>query len=97
MGSLVQQAQQAYATWKDANMPADVSGWAELTDAEALLLWRTQQQYEAAISDAQAIEDSFYAARAAAFADFESQKQSAFAALQVTWQAKEDAGFDVDA
>ena len=86
MGSLVQQAQRAYATWKAANSPADVSEWAALSDAEALALWRSEQLYLAAISDAQAIEDAFYAARAAARA-----------ALQASWQSKEEAGYDVDA
>ena len=96
MGSLVTQAQSAYNTWKSENTPTDVSGWSELTDAEALALWRTEQTYLQAISDAQAIETSFYEARTEAFAAFEATKQSEFAALSSLWQSKEDNDYDVD-
>jgi len=97
MGSLVTAAQVAYNTWKAANYPSDVAGWNALTDAQKLALWSTEQQYQLGISDARAIEESFYEARTAAFAQFEAQKQSEFVALQNLWQSKEDDGpFDVD-
>lgn len=97
MGSLVTAAQTAYNTWKEANWPADVAGWNALTDAQKLALWSTEQQYQLGISDARAIEESFYEARTDAFAQFEAQKQSEFVALQNLWQSKEDDGpFDVD-
>ena len=97
MGSLVSQAQEAYNDWRADNWPADVTEWTELTDEEKMALWGSEQMYLLAVSDAQAIESSFYEARAEAFATFEATKQSGFSALQVSWQAKEDAGFDVDA
>lgn len=75
---------------------AVVAGWNALTDAQKLVLWSTEQQYQLGISDARAIEESFYEARSAAFAQFEAQKQQEFVALQNLWQAKEDAPFDVD-
>ena len=62
MGSLVTAAQVAYNTWKEANWPADVAGWNALTDAQKLALWSTEQQYQLGISDARAIEESFYEA-----------------------------------
>ena len=96
MGSLVTAAQTAYNTWKEANWPADVAGWNALTDAQKLALWSTEQQYQLGISDARAIEESFYEARSAAFAQFEANKVSELAALQNTWQSKEDNDFDVD-
>ena len=97
MGSLVNQATEAYNTWKTANWPTDVAGWNALTDAQKLALWSTEQQYQLGISDARAIEESFYEARSAEFAAFEAQKQQEFVALQNLWQAKEDNGpFDVD-
>ena len=96
MGSLVTAAQAAYNEWVAANKPADVSEWSALTDAEAFALWKTEQTYLQAIADAWSIEESFYEARAQAFAQFEATKQSEFAALQQEWQAKEDSGYDVD-
>ena len=96
MGSLVNAAQTAYNDWKSANWPTDVAGWNALTDAQKLTLWATEQQYQLGIADAQAIESSFYEARAEAFAAFESQKQQELAALQQLWQSKEDNDFDVD-
>ena len=96
MGSLTQSAQEAYNTWKTANWPADVAGWNALTTEQKMELWATEQQYQLGISDAQAIESSFYEDRNAAFATFEAQKQQEFVALQNLWQAKEDNGFDVD-
>ena len=97
MGSLVNQANEAYQTWKSANWPSDVAGWNALTDAQKLTLWATEQQYQLGISDARAIEESFFEARSAAFASFESTKQQEFVALQNLWQAKEDDGpYDVD-
>ena len=96
MGSLVTAAQTAYNDWKSANWPTDVSAWNELTDAEKITLWGSEQMYLLAVSDAQAIESSFYEARAEAFAQFEATKQSEFSALQVLWQSKEDNDFDVD-
>lgn len=96
MGSLVNQATEAYNTWKSANMPTDVAGWNALTDAESLALQKTEQTYKQAIEDARLIEESFYEARSAAFAAFESQKQQELVALQQLWQSKEDNGFDVD-
>ena len=97
MGSLVSQAQTAYNDWKAANWPTDVSEWSALTTEQKMALWGSEQMYLLAISDAQAIEESFYAARAEAFAAFESTKLSELAALQNTWQLKEESGFDVDA
>ena len=97
MGSLVTAAYAAYNTWKIANWPADVAGWNALTDAQKLALWSTEQQYQLGISDARAIEESFYEARSAAFAQFEATKQQEFVALQNLWQSKEDNGpYDVD-
>jgi len=97
MGSLVSQAQEAYQTWKAANYPSDVAGWNALTVEQKMNLWATEQQYQLGISDARAIEESFYEARSAAFAQFESQKQQELVALQNLWQAKEDNGlYDVD-
>lgn len=96
MGSLINQATEAYNSWKTENRPTDVSGWTDLTDTEALALWRTEQQYLAAIEDARLIEESFYAARTQAFADLEATQLAARTALQNSWQAKEDNGFDVD-
>jgi len=96
MGSLVNQATEAYNTWKSANMPTDVTAWNALTDAESLALWKTEQTYKQAIEDARLIEESFYEARSAAFAAFESQKQQELVALQQLWQSKEDADYDVD-
>jgi len=52
---------------------------------------------EVLISDAKAIEESFFEARSAAFAQFEATKQQEFVALQNLWQSKEDNGpYDVD-
>ena len=96
MGNLVNNAQAAYTAWSTANKPVDVAGWNALTSEQALALWKDEQMYLAAIADAQSIETSFYEARSAAFAAFEATKQSEFAALQNSWQAKEDNGFDVD-
>lgn len=97
MGSLVTAAQAAYNTWKGANWPSDVAGWNALTTEQKMELWAIEQQYQLGISDAQAIESSFYEARSAAFAAFEAQKQQEFVALQNLWQAKEDDGpYDVD-
>ena len=96
MGSLVNAAQTAYNEWKAANWPSDVAGWNALTTEQKMNLWATEQQYQLAISDAQAIETSFYEARADVFAQFEATKQSELAALQQIWQSKEDNDFDVD-
>ena len=97
MGSLVSQAQEAYNSWKAANYPSDVAGWNALTDTQKLALWSTEQQYQLGISDARAIEESFFEARTAAFAQFEATKQQEFVALQNLWQVKEDNGpYDVD-
>ena len=96
MGSLVNQATQAYNEWKTANWPTDVSGWNALTDAQKLTLWATEQQYQLGISDAQAMESSFYEARTYVFEQFEATKRSELSALQTLWQQKEDNGFDVD-
>ena len=96
MGSLINQATEAYNTWKSANMPTDVTAWNALTDAESLALWKTEQTYKQAIEDARLIEESFYEARSAAFSAFEATKQSEFVALQQLWQSKEDNDFDVD-
>ena len=96
MGSLINQATEAYNTWKSANMPTDVTAWNALTDAESLALWKTEQTYKQAIEDARLIEESFYEARSAAFTAFEATKQSEFVALQQLWQSKEDNDFDVD-
>ena len=38
MGSLINQATEAYNTWKSANMPTDVTAWNALTDAALLAL-----------------------------------------------------------
>ena len=97
MGSLVTAATTAYNDWKAANYPSDVAGWNALTTEQKMELWATEQQYLLGISDAQAIEESFYEARTDAFTQFETQKQQEFVALQNLWQSKEDAGFDVDA
>ena len=97
MGSLVNAATEAYNSWKTANWPADVAGWNALTTEQKMELWATEQQYQLGISDARAIEESFFEARSDAFAVFEAQKQQEFVALQNLWQSKEDAGFDVDA
>ena len=97
MGSLVTAAQAAYNTWKGVNWPSDVASWNALTTEQKMELWAIEQQYLLGISDAQAIETSFYEARAEVFAAFEAQKQQEFVALQNLWQGKEDAGFDVDA
>ena len=96
MGSLVTAAQTAYNDWKSANWPTDVAGWNALTTEQKMTLWSTEQQYQLGISDARAIEESFYEARADAFAQFEATKQSEFVALQTLWQSKEDNDFDVD-
>src|SRR5574343_378773 len=97
MGSLVTAAQTAYNTWKEANWSADVAGWNALTTEQKMELWATEQQYQLGISDARAIEESFYEARSAAFAQFEAHKQQEFVALQNLWQSKEDDGpYDVD-
>ncbi len=97
MGSLVNQATEAYNSWKSANWPADVAGWNALTTEQKMELWATEQQYQLGISDAQAIESSFYEARNATFDAFEAQKQQEFVALQNLWQVKEDNGpYDVD-
>lgn len=97
MGSLVNQATEAYNTWKAANYPSDVAGWNALTTEQKMNLWSTEQQYQLGISDARAIEESFYEARTAAFAQFEATKQQEFVALQNLWQSKEDDGpYDVD-
>lgn len=96
MGSLVNQATEAYNSWKAANWPSNVTEWNALTDAEKLALWSTEQLYQLGIADAQAMESSFFEARASVFAAFEATKQSEFAALQTLWQSKEDNGFDVD-
>lgn len=97
MGSLVNQAQTAYNTWKSENWPTDVTTWNALTDAQKMALWSSEQMYKLAISDAQLIESSFYDARTEAFAQFEAIKQTEFVALQQLWQSKEDAGYNVDA
>lgn len=97
MGSLVSQAQTAYNEWKATNWPTDMSAWNALTTEAKIALWGSEQMYLLAISDAQAIEESFFAARTEAFAQFEAIKQTEFVALQNSWQAKENAGFDVDA
>lgn len=96
MGSLVSQAQTAYNDWKSANWPTDVSAWNALTTEQKMTLWGSEQMYLLAVSDAQAIESSFFEARSEAFAQFEAQKQSEFVALQTLWQSKEDNDFDVD-
>jgi len=96
MGSLVNQANEAYNTWKAANWPTDVAGWNALTTEQKMELWATEQQYQLGIADARAIEESFYEARSEAFAAFESQKQQELVALQQLWQSKEDADYDVD-
>ena len=96
MGSLINQATEAYNTWKSANMPTDVTAWNALTDAESLALWKTEQTYKQAIEDARLIEESFYEARSSAFTAFEATKQAEFVALQTLWQSKEDADYDVD-
>ena len=96
MGSLVNQANEAYQSWKEANWPSDVAGWNALTTEQKMNLWATEQQYQLGIADAQAIEESFFEARAETFAAFEAQKQTELAALQQLWQSKEDADFDVD-
>lgn len=91
---LVTAAQSAYDSWKAANMSV---AWSSITDAEALALWKQEQIYKQAIVDAIAIEEAFFAARSEAFAAFEATKRSELAALQQLWQAKEDAGFNIDA
>ena len=96
MGSLVNQANEAYQSWKSANWPSDVAGWNALTTEQKMNLWATEQQYQLGIADARAIEESFYEARAEVFAAFEAQKQQELAALQQLWQSKEDNDFDVD-
>lgn len=96
MGSLVTAAQTAYNDWKSANWPTDVSAWNALTTEQKMTLWGSEQMYLLAVSDAQAIESSFFEARSEAFAQFEAQKQSEFVALQTLWQSKEDADYDVD-
>ena len=96
MGSLVNQANEAYQSWKEANWPSDVAGWNALTTEQKMNLWVTEQQYQLGIADAQAIESSFFEARAEVFAAFEAQKQTELAALQQLWQSKEDNDFDVD-
>ena len=74
----------------------DVAAWNALTTEQKMTLWGSEQMYLLAVSDAQAIEESFYEARADAFTQFEAQKQSEFVALQTLWQSKEDADYDVD-
>jgi len=96
MGSLVQAAQTAYQEWKDTN-PASITDWQSMTDAEVAAMFRQDQVYQQAIKDAQAIEDSFYAARTQAFADFESAHVAARSALQTTWQGYEDDMFTIPA
>ena len=96
MGNLITLATQAYDTYK-ATMPTSIADWDEATDAEIAALFREEMKYKQAIADAQLIEESFFEARAEAFAQFEATKQSEFVALQQSWQTKEDAGFDVDA
>ena len=96
MGSLVNATQTTYNEWKAANWPSNVTAWNALTTEQKMALWGSEQMYLLAVSDAQAIESSFYEARAEAFAQFEATKQSEFSALQALWQSKEDNGFDVD-
>lgn len=96
MGYLVNQATEAYNTWKNANWPTDVSAWNALTTEQKMELWATEQQYQLGIADARAIEESFYEARTAAFEAFEATKRTELSALQTLWQSKEDNDFDVD-
>ena len=72
------------------------TNFAALTTEQKMALWGSEQMYLLAVSDAQAIESSFFEARSEAFAQFEAQKQSEFVALQQLWQSKEDADYDVD-
>lgn len=95
MGSLVTTATLAYDTWKAANLPTTSEGWAALTDAEVIALYRTENQLKLAITTASDTETAFYAARSEAFAALEAEHVAERQALQATWQAKEDNGFVV--
>ena len=94
MGSLVTAAEAAYQTWKDSN-PSSIAEWDSLTDADIANLFRGHQKYQQAIEDAKAIEQSFYDARAQAFADFEAGWNAARIALQQTWQGYENNMFTI--
>jgi len=96
MGTLVTQAQAAYATWK-ASLPSTIEGLNALSSEQILANWRQEQVYLQAIKDAQDIEDSFFAARNDAFANFDAAYRSQRSSMEIEWQRKEDAGFDVDA
>jgi len=95
MGSLVTAAEAAYQTWK-STAPQSIEGWDDMTDAQIASRLRDEQKCKQAIVDAQEIEQSFYDARTSVFAELEAEYASKRVALSQLWQAKEDAGFDVD-
>lgn len=96
MGSLVTAAQAAYQAWQESK-PSSIGGWDDLTDAEIASLFRDEQKYLQAIADAQMIEQSFYDARAQAFADYEATCTNGRVALQTAWQSYEDDMFTIPA
>ena len=84
MGKLVNDATAAYATWKASK---DVT---TMNESELTAYNLTDLKFNKAITDAQALETAFYAARTEAFDAFESAKRTELAALQALWQGYED-------
>lgn len=84
MGKLVDDVMSAYSTWK-ASKDVTAMNESELTQYNL-----TDLKFNKAITDAQALETAFYAARSEAFEAFESQKRNELAALQSVWQGYED-------
>ena len=89
MGSLVNQAQTAFDTWKSSK---DVT---TMNESELSAYNVTVLKFQKAIEDATAIETAFYAARSEAFEALDANYQSTRSALQTTWQGYEDNNFTV--
>lgn len=84
MGSLVEQTQSVYDSWKAGRDLTTIS------DADGAI----RDKFLAALDDAALIESTFYAARDEEFAALETQYQADRAALATLWQARENATFD---
>lgn len=84
MGKLVNDVNSAYSTWKSSK---DVS---TMNESELTTYNLTDLKFQKMISDAQALETAFYAARQEAFATLESEQVAARSALQTLWQSYED-------
>jgi len=84
MGKLVNDVNSAYSAWK-ASKNVTAMNESELTTYNL-----TDLKFQKMISDAQALESAFYAARSEAFAALEAEQVTARTALQTLWQGYED-------